>query len=96
MTALVIEVSAFASVGPKFFWVASILISLVITVVVARLGLLATMVAQLFFFLTAQYPLTTDFSVWYASSTAFALTIILGLAIYGFYTSLGGQLRHQP
>ena len=55
------------------------------------MDLLATMVAQLFFFLTRPYPLTTDFSVWYATSTIFALVIALGLAIYGFYISLGGQ-----
>jgi predicted Ser/Thr protein kinase len=102
ITALAIELSAFASAGPRFYWIASIMISLVIVIAVARLGLLATMVAQLFFFLTMVYPMTTDFSVWYASSTVFALTILLALAIYGFYTSLGGQrvfgekLLHDP
>ena len=91
VTVLTIEIAAFASASPRFVWVASILIAVIIVIMVARLGLLATMVAQLVFFLTAFYPMTTDFSVWYASSTAFALTIVLGLAIYGFYTSLGGQ-----
>ena len=91
ITALVIEVSAFASSGPRFYWVASILISLAITVAVVRFGLLSTMAAQLFFFLTLMYPMTTDLSAWYASATLFALAIVLGLAIYGFYTSLGGQ-----
>ena len=91
VTVLTIEVAAFASSSPRFVWVASILISLIVVIMVARLGLLATMVAQLFFLLTAFYPITTDFSAWYASSTVFALTIVLSLAIYGFYTSLGGQ-----
>lgn len=91
VTVLTIEVAAFASSSPRFVWVASIVISLIVVIMVARLGLLATMVAQLVFFLTAFYPLTTDFSIWYASSSVFALTIVLGLAIYGFYTSLGGQ-----
>lgn len=50
LMALAVEVSAFASSGPRFFWVASILISLTIVIVVARFGLLATMAAQLFFF----------------------------------------------
>jgi len=89
--ALSIEVSAFAFGGPRFFWVASILIAAAITIVVARFGLLATMVAQLFFFLSVVYPMTTDFSAWYASSTIFALAIALGLTIYGFYISLGGR-----
>ncbi len=91
LIALAIEVSAFAFGGPRLFWVASILVAAAITIVVARFGLLATMVAQLFFFLSVTYPLTTNFSVWYASSTIFALVIALGLAIYGFYISLGGR-----
>ena len=91
VVALAIEIAAFASSGPRFFWITSILISLIIVTVVGRFGLLATMAAQLFFFLTMAYPLTTDFSAWYASSTIFALAIILATSIYGFYISLGGQ-----
>ena len=91
VTALAIEVSAFAASAPRLYWIASILIALTIVTVVARFGLLATMAAQLVFFLSLEYPMTTDFSVWYASSTIFALVIILGLAVYGFYISLGGQ-----
>src|SRR5262249_41197388 len=37
------------------------------------------------------YPLTSDFSVWYAGSGAFALLVAVALSIYGFYTSLAGQ-----
>jgi serine/threonine-protein kinase len=36
-------------------------------------------------------PLATDFSAWYAGSALPALVAFLGLSIYGFYTSLGGQ-----
>ena len=90
-TVLVIEIAAFASAAPNFFWIASLLISLVLVTVVTRLGLLATMAAQLFFFLTAFYPMTTDFSVWYAPAGGFALVVVVGLSIYGFYTSLGAQ-----
>ena len=91
LIALAIEVSAFAFGGPRFFWVGSILIAATLTILIARFGLLATMVAQLTFFLSVQYPMTTDFSVWYAPSTIFALLVALGLAIYGFYISLGGR-----
>lgn len=91
LIALAIEISAFAFGGPRLFWVASILVAAAITIVVARFGLLATMVAQLFFFLSVTYPLTTNFSSWYATSTIFALLVALGLAIYGFYISLGGR-----
>ena len=91
LIALAIEVSAFAFGGPRLFWVASILVAATLTILIARFGLLATMVAQLFFFLSLMYPLTTNFSVWYATSTIFALVIALGLAIYGFYISIGGK-----
>lgn len=91
VTALAIEFFAFAAAAPRFYWIASMAIALTITIVVARFGLLATIAAQLFFFLSMEYPITTDFSAWYASSTIFAIAIILGLAVFGFYTSLGGQ-----
>jgi serine/threonine-protein kinase len=87
----VIELSAFAAAAPRLFWVASILISLTITTVVARFGLLATIAAQLSFFMGMVYPMTTDFSAWYTPTMLFALVVILGLAVYGFYISLGGQ-----
>lgn len=91
LVALVVEVSAFASTGPRFFWLVSILISLTIVTVVARFGLLATMAAQLSFLLTMTFPVTTDLSIWYAPATIFALVMVLALAVYGFYISLGGQ-----
>jgi len=89
--ALAVEVLAFAFIGPHLYWIASILVALSIAIVVARFGLLATMTAQLFFFLSVTYPLTTDFSAWYSSSTVFALVMALGISVYGFYTSLGGR-----
>jgi len=92
LIALGIEVSAFAFGGPRLFWVGSILIAATLTILISRFGLLATIVAQLFFFLSIAYPLTTDFSAWYAPSTIFALVIALGVAIYGFYISLGGRI----
>ena len=91
LIAVSIEASAFAFGGPRLFWIASILIAATLTILITRFGVLATMVAQLFFFLSVTYPMTTDFSAWYASSTIFALVIALGLAIYGFYISLGGK-----
>ena len=60
-------------------------------VVTMRFGLLA-MVACLFFsFLFNFYPMTADFSVWYAGSTIFGLCAGLAVVVYSFYISLGGQ-----
>lgn len=91
LIALLIEISAFAAAGPRFYWIISTLIALTIVTVVARFGLLATMAHQLFFFLAIMYPLTTDFSAWYAPSMVFALALAVGIAVYSFYISLGGQ-----
>jgi hypothetical protein len=43
------------------------------------------------FRLSFEWPVTNNFSLWYASSTIFGLSVIAGLAVYGCYTSLGGQ-----
>ncbi|HEX2487863.1 MAG TPA: serine/threonine-protein kinase [Blastocatellia bacterium] len=58
--------------------------------VLLRFGLLATVTVFIFADFRF-YPLTSDFSIWYAGSTAFALLVAVTLAVYGFYTSLAGQ-----
>jgi serine/threonine-protein kinase len=62
-----------------------------VIITVSRFGLFATMSYFLFFALCFQYPLTLDFSRFYASNGLFAIAVILALSGYGFYTSLGGQ-----
>ena len=62
-----------------------------IVFVLTRLGLLATTSLLLFQILCIEYPLTTDFSVWYAGGALFALGVALALALYGFRTSLAGR-----
>jgi hypothetical protein len=37
------------------------------------------------------FPVTSEFSAWYAGDFVLALVISLALAVYGFYTSLAGQ-----
>ena len=58
---------------------------------VVRFGLV-TLAAGI---LTAEFilnaPVTSSLSSWYAGSMAFAFLSILALAVWGFYTSLGGQ-----
>ena len=56
-------------------------------VVLMRYGLLAAIAAQ-FFTWCWNYPLTGDFSAWYAGNGQFAMVIAAALAVYGFYTSL--------
>lgn len=37
------------------------------------------------------FPITSDFSAWYAADFVLALLIALALAGFGFYTSLAGE-----
>jgi hypothetical protein len=56
-----------------------------------RFGPLAMMSTLMVFHLWVFYPITTELTAWYASSFVVALILLLAMATYGFYTSLGGQ-----
>jgi hypothetical protein len=53
-------------------------------------GFLATVVAIFGLWLTS-FPLTLDFSAWYASHGLFAIGLLVAMAVFGFYTSRGRQ-----
>ncbi|HYP27224.1 MAG TPA: serine/threonine-protein kinase [Blastocatellia bacterium] len=72
-------------------WVTPALIATVYILGVTRFGLLCIIALQLFFTLSFHYPVTSDFSNWYAGTTIFSGLIILSLSVYGFYVSLAGQ-----
>lgn len=67
------------------------LFSALIILAATRFGLLTLTAALFFTTLFGSYPMTTDFSVWYAPSTIFALLIAAAVVAFAFYTSLGGQ-----
>jgi len=69
----------------------SAMLSTLLLLVATRFGLLALVASQFFRLLLTTFPMTTDLSVWYASSTIFALVAGLALAAYAFYVSLAGQ-----
>ena len=56
-----------------------------------RYGLLALITALFYFHLLIFFPITSDFSAWYAGDYVLAIIICLGIAVFGFYTSLAGQ-----
>jgi serine/threonine-protein kinase len=85
-------IGAFAIGGvPLFVLVFSGLLAASYIFVTSRFGMLAITVAQFVFFMIEFYPFTTDFSVWYAGVSIFALSVVTTLAVYGFYTSLAGE-----
>jgi serine/threonine-protein kinase len=63
----------------------------VIVVVLTRFGLLALIWTLFFDHLWVFFPVTTEFSAWYASGFVIQLFMLSALALYGFRTSLAGQ-----
>jgi serine/threonine-protein kinase len=59
--------------------------------VLLRFGLLACVFMQFFALMFYFYPMTTDFSLWYAGVPALALAVGLALILFGFKSSLAGQ-----
>lgn len=68
----------------------TVVFACIFMVVVVRLGLIATTCFVVVFETVGTSP-PLDFSQWYAGRAVIALLAPLGLAVYGFYVSLGGQ-----
>jgi hypothetical protein len=56
-----------------------------------QFGLLAVAAALFVAVFVNQFPVNTDWSVWYAGDTVFTLLFIAALAVFGFRTALAGQ-----
>ena len=56
-----------------------------------RFGLLAIITALCVLHLWVFFPVTTDFSAWYATIFIGDLVLLAALVGYGYYLSLGGQ-----
>src|SRR2546423_20417 len=76
---------------PSVDWLFGMLSAALVLVVLLRFGLLAAVFMQFFGLAFFFFPMTTDFSAWYAGSTAFGLAACLALILFGFRTSLAGQ-----
>ncbi len=59
--------------------------------VLLRFGMLALVFMEFFLLFFNLYPVTTDFSAWYAGSSAFAAALGVALILYGFKNSLAGR-----
>jgi hypothetical protein len=67
------------------------LIFVLLALVVLRFGLVTLAVGAFTVDMFLNVPFTADFSEWYAPATAFALVVLIALAGWGFYHSLGGE-----
>ena len=65
--------------------------ALLVVIVLRRYGLLALIAAFFVAHLYIFFPMTTDFTAWYASEFTIALVICLALGGYAAYTSVGGS-----
>ncbi len=89
---LIAAVSESTGAGNPYIQVSfAILLSGILTFILIRFGLLSTVSAFFFNELLLRFPLTLDFSVWYAGSSLSALLIAAAVAAYGFHTALAGR-----
>ncbi len=96
LTAVIVVVSLAAMYAPNepngwIAWPINLLFFGLMVFTLMQFGLLAVAVAIFVAIFLAQFPLGTDFSVWYAADVAFVLMVVIGLAVYGFRTALAGQ-----
>jgi predicted Ser/Thr protein kinase len=59
--------------------------------IMLRFGLLPFVVGQAMVDILILFPVTMDFSAWYAGSAIFALSFIVVLGAWAFHTALGGR-----
>jgi predicted Ser/Thr protein kinase len=71
--------------------VTSFVVYAIAALIVYRFGLVPLACAIFTVDLLVNVPFTADFSTWYLGSTMFALLSVVALAVWGFYTSLGGE-----
>jgi hypothetical protein len=73
-----------------FDWISVPLFAVLLVFVLTRFGVLALIVA-LSISALGDFPLTADFSVWYAGSCLFAVANVLALTGYALYIALAGR-----
>jgi predicted Ser/Thr protein kinase len=56
-----------------------------------RFGVLAMIASFFTTTMLIQFPVTTDFSTWYAGSTIFAFAVVLALTTFAFHTAVAGR-----
>jgi len=88
---VLVSVTVNYSTGSWLVLVMLILQSGLIAVAMTRYGLVAVAVASFANLALRNFPVTLNFSAWYAGLGLAPLIAVLALAVFAFYTSLGGQ-----
>jgi serine/threonine-protein kinase len=76
---------------PQIVWPVWLLVYTLAAAAVSRFGLVVLATALFITDTLLNLPYTLDFSNWYAAHAAAMVAVCLALAVWGFYTSLGGQ-----
>ena len=77
--------------NPFIGWPVNIVFFGLMVFILMQFGLLAVAVALFVAVFVNQFPLNTDWSVWYAGEAAFTVLFTVALALFGFRTALAGQ-----
>jgi serine/threonine-protein kinase len=83
-----------AAVGSNPPWIGGVetgLVSLGAILILTRFGLLPMIVGIIVSSILPGFPMTTDFSAWYAGSTMFSIATVLALTAYAFHTARAGR-----
>jgi len=64
---------------------------ILILLITIRFGVLAMIADFVTTAVLIEFPVTTDFSTWYAGSTIFAFAVVLALTAYAFHTAVAGR-----
>jgi hypothetical protein len=67
------------------------LVAVLTVIILIRFGVFALMAAFFACQTLLFFPLTADFSTWYAGSSQFAIAAVLALSAYALYTALAGR-----
>ena len=92
--AFVLLLTVASSAGNQFApaaLVGSLIFSSLATFLLIRFGLLAPVTNFIFWYVLGKCPLTTQSSAWYAGISLAGILILAAIALYAFYTSLGGR-----
>ena len=84
-------INAANALNPLIGWPVNIVFFGLAVFTLLRFGLLSMAVALFISLFISQFPLTSDWSVWYSGEVAFTVIAVLAFALFGFRTSQAGQ-----
>jgi len=93
---LLAAINAANAINPFIGWPVNIVFFGVLVFTLMRFGLLSMAVALFISLFLGQFPLTTDWSVWYSGEMAFTVIAVLAFALYGLRTAQAGQSLFKP